>query len=103
MDPWEDDPECWFWRGSTKAMVGYAFFFVDAKGWYLSMMIDELVPWRCFFFLWSQTEATDSKSLVEEHSKSATVDLINRSLLSPMPCSCIEGQGGEEEISLRVV
>ena len=50
-----------------------------------------------------QPEATDSKSLVEEHSKSATVDLINRSLLSPMPCSCIEGQGGKEEISLRVV
>ena len=76
---------------------------VDAKGWYVSMMIDESVPWRCFFFLWSQTEATDSKSLVEEHSKSATVDLINRSLLSPKPCSCIEGQGGKEEISLRVV
>ena len=88
MDPWEDDPGCWFWRGSTRVMV-------DAKGWYLSMMIDESVPWRCFFFLWSQTEATDSKSLVEEHSKSATVDLINWSLRSPRPYACIKPQAEE--------
>ena len=93
------DPRLWFWRGFHRMMMGYAFFFVDDKGWYLSMKIDELVSWRYSFFLWSQTEATDSKSLVEEHSKSATVDLINWSLRSPKPYACIKPQA-EEGIDL---
>ena len=59
------------------------------------MKIDELISWRYSFFLWSQTEATDSKSLVEEHSKSATVDLINWSLRSPKPYACIQPQAEE--------